>query len=231
MQTIRRSRAGRGPRDPAFGEEALVFVAYPLDCPGEMHRLKSAPSVAARAAVRSDSRIRPCVESRPRYRRRSISARPSAACERFRCNPAHFVLPRALPACRPMISNASSVSRASCIASISPAPRLEGWLRLVDTGTTLSHPPLAACSIRRLSAPGFCTHSSHTASGIRIRENRSLGTWSKSALASAIKGPASLMTRAMRKRHRLRCSWSRPAERSRCPDCPDDPRTRSGKAR
>ena len=64
-----------------------------------------------------------------------------------------------------------------------------------------------------------------------MRENRSLGTNSESALARAIKGPASLMTRAMRKRHRLRCSWSRPAGRSRRPGCPDDSRTRSGTAR
>ena len=99
-------------RDSALYEKALVFAAERPVCPNEAHRLKSAPSVAARSSARSDSRIRPCVESWPRRRRRSISARPSAACERFRCTPVHVALPRALPADRPR----------SAAPSLFPAP-------------------------------------------------------------------------------------------------------------
>ena len=88
-------------RGSALYEEVPGFAAEVPVCPNEAHRLKSAPSVAARSVARFDSRIRPCIESWPRRCRRSISARPGAACERFRCSPGRVALPRALQADRP----------------------------------------------------------------------------------------------------------------------------------
>ena len=131
-------------RDSALCGEAPVFASEPSVCPNEAHRLKSAPSVAARSAARSDSRIRPCVESWPRRCRRSISARPGATCERFQCNPVHVELPRALPADRPC----------SAALSLLPAPvvsprflRLQGsvndfalWLRTPHSAIPHSRP-------------------------------------------------------------------------------------------
>ena len=135
-------------RGSALYEEALVSAAELPVCPNEAHRLTSAPSVAARSAARSDSRIRPCVESWPRRCRRSISARPGAACERFRCNPVHVALPRALPADRPR----------SAAPSLFPAPvvsprllRFQGsvddfalWLRTPRSAIPHSRPVRSA---------------------------------------------------------------------------------------
>ena len=135
-------------RDPALCEEAPVFAAELPVRPNEAYRLTSASSVAAGSAARSDSRIQPCVESSPRRCRRSISARPSAACERFRCSPVHVASPRALPADRPC----------SATPSLFPAPvvsprffRFQGsvddfalWPRTPRSATPRSQPVQSA---------------------------------------------------------------------------------------